>query len=74
MPIFASSYQSGNGLESRLSQSGVYFDLHKSFDSATVKVRDIPKITMIAEVKEWYLILTFACFPLTKIDNVVKNR
>ena len=58
IPIFASSYHSGNGLESRLSQSGVYLELHELLDSVMGKLRDVPIISVIVDTKEKNFILT----------------
>ena len=62
IPILASSYHSGNGLESRLSQSGVYFELRKLFDLETVTLQDSPTTNTIENIAEIVVILTFVLF------------
>ena len=62
IPILASSYHSGNGLESRLSQSGVYFELSKLFDLETVTLQDNPTTNMVEKVTENVVILIFVLF------------
>ena len=57
IPIFASSYHSGSGLESRLSQSGVYLELHELLDSVICKLRDVPTMSVIVDNKEKNFIL-----------------
>ena len=64
IPILASSYHSGNGLESRLSQSGVYFELRKLFDSETITLKDSPTVNMMANVAENVVILSFVLYLL----------
>ena len=58
IPILASSYHSGNGLESRLAQSGVYLELHELLDSVIGKLRDVPTMSVIVDTKEKNFILT----------------